>query len=83
MMEEIDFYTGNLKYKDIDFTFAFDKKELRLIPPKGKRHTVEWEWTKQEISKGVFTDADPIIVDESFLIGESNETNRKISKKIW
>lgn len=78
MVEELDMYTGNLKYRDIDFTFAFDKKELRLIPPKDKRHTVEWEWTKQEISKGVFTDADPIIVDESFLIGESNETNRKI-----
>lgn len=35
MVLEIELYTGKLKFKDIEFTFVFDKKELRLIPPKG------------------------------------------------
>ena len=44
MAEEIDLYTGTLLYKDISFTFAFDGSELRLIPPKEKKHVIEWDW---------------------------------------
>lgn len=78
MAEELDFYTGTLLYKDIHFTFAFDKSELRLIPPKEKKHVVECDWKMKEIRPGVFTFADPIPVDEPFLIGDCNETKQKI-----
>ena len=44
MALEFELYTGKLKFKDIEFTFVFDKKELRLIPPNVKvNFTVTWE----------------------------------------
>lgn len=43
MAEELKLYTGNLRYKNIDFTFVFDKTELRMIPPKDKEYEIEWE----------------------------------------
>lgn len=78
MAEELDFYTGTLLYKDIHFTFAFDKSELRLIPPEEKKHVVEWDWKMKEIRPGVSTFADPIPVEDTFLIGDCNETKHKI-----
>ena len=41
-------YTGQLAYKEVDFTFVFDGKKLRLIPPKDKRDVVNenWLWKK-------------------------------------
>ena len=77
-MEKIDLYTGSLSYKNINFTFAFDKLELRLIPPVEYRHLVEWDWKMKEIRPGVFTFADPITVEESFIVGICNETKSRI-----
>ena len=34
MPVEETLYTGSLMYRDIEFSFVFDKNELRLIPPK-------------------------------------------------
>ena len=78
MLEELDFYTGTLLYKEILFSFAFDKSELRLIPPVEKKHVVECDWKRKEIRPGVFTFADPIPVEDPFLIGKCNETKQKI-----
>ena len=75
---ELNLYTGTLRYKDIDFTFTFDKVELRLIPPEDKRHIVEWEWKMKPIKNGVYTFSDPMPVEESYLIGICNETKHKI-----
>lgn len=35
-------YTGKIKYRDIDFTFAFDDAELRLISPADKESLINW-----------------------------------------
>ena len=78
MPDELDLYTGALRYKDIDFTFAFDKRELRLIPPEDKRRLIEWDWRMRPLSEGAFAPADPTPVGEKFLIGECNETKHKI-----
>ena len=78
MDEELAFYTGTLRYRDIDFTFAFDKNELRLIPPKEKEHEIEWEWGFKPLANGVYTLGDPIPVGVDFLIGECNETRSHI-----
>lgn len=75
-MKDFEIYTGILKYKNIDFTFVFDKKELKLIPPKDKKKEVEcWFWKKS--GPGCYTLGDPIYIKEA-LLGISNETNRKI-----
>ncbi len=78
MAEEIDLYTGTLLYKDINFTFAFDRSELRLIPPKDKEHEIEWEWGRKPLGNGVYTWDDPIPVEVDFMIGECNETRHRI-----
>lgn len=71
-------YTGSLNYKDIDFIFFFDKEELCLFPPEDKKHVVEG-WTKKPVVKGVYTKADPMPVEEKYLIGVCNETGQKIA----
>ena len=78
MAEEIELYTGTLLYKDINFTFAFDRSELRLIPPKDKEHEIEWEWGRKPLGNGAYTWGDPLPVGVGFLIGECNETRHRI-----
>ncbi len=62
MAEEQAFYTGTLQYREKDFTFAFDKDELRLIPPKDKEYEIEWEWRRKSLGNGAFTLGDPVPV---------------------
>ena len=78
MVEELDLYTGKLLYKDIYFTFAFDRSELRLIPPKEKENEIECEWMRKQLGSGVYTWGDPVPVGVDYLIGECNETRHRI-----
>ena len=78
MAAKFDLYTGTLKYRDIDFMFAFDEEELRLVPPNDKRHVVDWDWKMKETTPGSYVFADPILVEEPYLIGKCNETNHNI-----
>lgn len=78
MVEDLELYTGTLQYRGIEFTFAFDKVELRLIPPKEKRHLIEHEWKWKAIGHGAYVPADPIPVDTGYLVGDCNETTHKI-----
>lgn len=73
-----EIYTGFLTYKEIEFTFVFDRKLLRLLPPKDKKQTIERKWKLKEIQKGIYTFADPILLDEEYLVGKCNETGRNI-----
>ena len=78
MSKDLTLYTGKLNYRDIDFTFVFDRNELRLIPPKDKEHEIEWEWRKKPIGNGAFTLGDPVPVGVDSLIGDCNETRQRI-----
>lgn len=71
-------YTGIISYRDIDFTFVFINNELRLIPPADKEGIIAWQWKMKSIGKGEYTFADPIPVDEKFIVAYCNETNMKI-----
>ena len=71
-------YTGNVTYRNIDFNFVLNGDELRLIPPKDKEHEIEWQWTRKRIGSGAYSWADPISIEEDFLIGFCNETKQKI-----
>jgi predicted nucleic-acid-binding Zn-ribbon protein len=71
-------YTGKISYRDIDFTFVFVGDELRLIPPADKESEIERQWKMTSIGNGAYTFADPIPVDEKFIIADCNETNAKI-----
>lgn len=74
---ELDVYSGILSYKDIDFDFVFDKKELRLIPPKDKQDDT-YKWFLKEISTGVYTFGEPLYIEERYLEGITNETGQTI-----
>lgn len=71
-------YTGKVSYRDIDFTFVFINNELRLIPPADKEGIIAWQWKMKSIDKGVYTFADPIPVDEKYIVADCNETNMRI-----
>ncbi|RHL47971.1 hypothetical protein DW018_00655 [Eubacterium ventriosum] len=78
MALDLELYTGTLEYKDILFGFVFDKKELRLIPPKDKKRNIHQEWFMRELQPGLFTNGNPPIVEVPFLIGKCNENGQKI-----
>ena len=74
-MEELDLYTGKLLYKGVEFSYAFDKEELRLIPPTDKQDEVRHTILMKEIRPGVYTMASPSM-DEPYLVGKCNETGQ-------
>lgn len=77
MKDQDMIYTGHLTYKEIEFTFVFDGKELRLIPSKEKQREVNENWLRTSIANGAYTPNIPVI-EEGHLYGFCNETNQKI-----
>ena len=75
---DLELFTGTLHYKEILFEFVFDKEELRLIPPKDKKHNIHQEWFMRELQPGVFTNGDTPIIDVPFLIGKCNENGQNL-----
>jgi len=76
-LEELNVYSGKVKYKDIYFDFVYDEKELRLIPPSDKKEEVI-HWRMHEFSKGCFTMGDPLTMEVPYLEGTINETGQSI-----
>ena len=75
-MEELDLYTGKLTYRDIEFTYVFDKEELRLIPPSEKQNEVRYTILMKKIGNGpAYTMASPTM-DEPYLVGKCNESGK-------
>lgn len=75
-MEELDLYTGKLTYRDIEFTYVFDKEELRLIPPLEKQNEVRYTILMKKIGNGpAYTMASPTM-DEPYLVGKCNESGK-------
>lgn len=77
MTKELAFYTGKIKYKEIDFNFVFDGEELRLISPVDKKNEVRHNILMNKISDGVYTFASPTMED-AYLIGVSHETGQTL-----
>ena len=77
MKDQDMIYTGQLAYKEVDFTFVFDGKGLRLIPPKDKRDAVNEDWLRTPLANGAYTLNTPVM-EEDYLCGICNETNQKI-----
>lgn len=74
---ELDIYTGTLIYKEIEFSFTFDKEQLRLVPSKNKQQEVHL-WFMKSLAKGVYTSGDPVYIEDDYLIGICNESRQKI-----
>lgn len=77
-MEKLDIFTGTLNYKNIEFSFVFDKKELRLIPPSDKTSEVRYSILMKKIGDGpAYTMASPTM-DEPYLVGKSYESGQTL-----
>lgn len=77
MDDKLDVYTGTLIYKEIEFSFVFDKESLRLIPPKDKHREVHM-WFMKPLGNGVYTFGDLVYIEDNYLIGICNENHQKI-----
>lgn len=77
MAAEFDNYIGRITYKDIEFTFVFDKKMLTLVPPKEKNHEV-FMWFMTEITKGAYTFGNPVHIEDDYLIGTCSKNGQTI-----
>lgn len=73
MAIECNICTGNLKYRDVNFSFMFDGKELRLIPPEDKRHEIEMDWIMTPLGNGIYTMGNNPKMNEPYLTGKCNE----------
>lgn len=71
-------YTGWLQYRNIEFSFVFDKNELHLIPPREKVREIELNWIMTPMGNGVYTMSSQLQMDEPFLVGRCNENGHKI-----
>ena len=63
MSLELEVYTGALRYKEIEFSYMFDGKTLRLIPPKDKRHEIDG-WLRQSLAVGVYLGREPYYIED-------------------
>ena len=77
MAVELEFYSGKLIYKDIEFDFVFAKSELRLIPPKEKLRETH-RWFMKKLEDGAYVDGDPVYIEVPFLKATINETGQTI-----
>ena len=72
---ETDIYTGTTSFKDIDFTFVFDKHELRLIPSQDKKREVDL-WFLSPLGDGVYTEGEAIYLEEPICSTKCNECHQ-------
>ena len=77
MANDLETYTGILKYHNIQFSFVFDKQELRLIPPSDKVRDVE-QWFMIHLGSGMYTLGNTVYIEDDFLVGKTNETGQTI-----
>lgn len=77
MTSDLKIYTGTLTYNGVNFSFVFDKKELRLISPAEKKGVVS-KWLLEELAEGVYTFGNPIYIEEPYLLGKISETGQTI-----
>lgn len=78
MVTDLDLYTGELQYQGIEFSFVFDGNELRLIPPKDKRHYIETEWLMTSLANGVYIPGKTLLMEETYLLGKCNENGNTL-----
>ena len=72
---ETDVYTGTLSLKNIEFTFVFDKQELRLIPPQDKKREVDL-WFLSPLGNGIYTKGEAIYLEEPICSTKCNECHQ-------
>lgn len=72
--------TGTLQMMGYEFFFTFDEEKLSLIPKEGEKDVISHSWFYTKLETGGFAwPGEPKFVEEDFLYGRTNETNRVIT----
>ena len=69
--------SGTIEYKDITFYFNFDNYSLKMYPSKDQQSTVN-NWGLTEMIQGVYTSGNPVLLEDDYLIGKSDEIGKTI-----
>ena len=72
MKDKFEVISGQLKYREIDFVFLFDGKQLRMIPPKSEMNEI-LKWFSVSMGDMEYTKRESHVFEESFLEGVCNE----------
>lgn len=69
--------TGTLQMMGYEFFFTFNEERLSLIPKEGEKDEIRHSWFFTKLGTGFFAwPGNPKFVEEDFLYGRTNETNR-------
>ena len=72
--------TGTLQMMGYEFFFTFDEEKLSLIPKEEEKYVISHSWFYTKLETGGFAwPGEPKFVEEDFLYGRTNETNRVIT----
>lgn len=72
--------TGTLQMMGYEFFFTFDEEKLSLIPKEEEKDVISHSWFYTKLETGGFAwPGEPKFVEEDFLYGRTNETNRVIT----
>ena len=72
--------TGTLQMMGYEFFFTFDEEKLSLIPKEEEKDVISYSWFYTKLETGGFAwPGEPKFVEEDFLYGRTNETNRVIT----
>ena len=72
--------TGTLQMMGYEFFFTFDEEKLSLIPKEEEKDVISHSWFYTNLETGGFAwPGEPKFVEEDFLYGRTNETNRVIT----
>ncbi|HFR3946656.1 TPA: hypothetical protein ACHVIR_001052, partial [Streptococcus suis] len=71
--------TGTLQLMGYEFFFTFNEERLSLIPKEEEKDEIRYSWFYTKLGTGNFSwPGKPKFVEEDFLYGRTNETNRVI-----
>ncbi|MFX3888163.1 hypothetical protein ACJBVY_05910 [Streptococcus suis] len=72
--------TGTLQMMGYEFFFTFNEERLSLIPKEEEKDEIRYAWFHTKIGTAIFAwSGNPKFVEEDFLYGRANETNRVIT----
>lgn len=69
--------SGTINYKSLTFYFHFNEQTLKMYPSKEQQDSVN-QWGSKELVRGVYTLGNPILLEDDYLVGKSDEIGKTI-----
>lgn len=69
--------SGTINYKSLTFYFHFNEQTLKMYPSEEQQASVN-QWGNVELIHGVYTLGNPILLEDDYLVGKSDEIGKTI-----